>query len=108
MGTQRVQIKGVLPWLVRSAYHASTGDFCFALAALVSPVQNMFFLTVHYFNSFVLITQAAVLGRLSISTYVSLVKTCFTFIIFKMKLALQHNKTTLFVVLILTDLLLTH
>jgi hypothetical protein len=42
-----------------------------ALAALSSPVQNNFFLTVHYFNFFVLIAQqarqAAVLGRLSLS-----------------------------------------
>ncbi len=28
-------------------------DFCVALAALVGPVQNIFFLTVHNFNSFV-------------------------------------------------------
>jgi hypothetical protein len=42
-----------------------------ALAALVGPVQNVFFLTVHYFNAFVLAAQqagqAAVLGRLSLS-----------------------------------------
>jgi hypothetical protein len=49
----------------------STRDFCPALAALVGPVQNIFFLTVHYFNSFVPITQqagqAAVLDRLYVS-----------------------------------------
>ncbi len=59
MGTQRVQMKGVLPWLIRWA------------CRLVEPVQNTFFLTVHYFNSFVPIAQqagqAAVLGRLSLS-----------------------------------------
>ncbi len=49
MGTQRVQKKGVLPWLVRWALHAGTRDFCPALAALVRPVQNIFFLAVHYF-----------------------------------------------------------
>ncbi len=39
--------KGVLPWLVRWACRAGTRDFCPALAALVSTVQNIF--TVHYF-----------------------------------------------------------
>ncbi len=37
------------------------------LAALVSPVQNFFSLTVHYFNSFVTIAQAVVQGRLSLN-----------------------------------------
>ncbi len=32
---------------------AGTGDFCSALAALVGPVQNVCFLTIHYFNAFV-------------------------------------------------------
>jgi hypothetical protein len=41
MGTQRVQMKGILPWLVRWARHAGTRDFSPALAALVSPVQNI-------------------------------------------------------------------
>ncbi len=67
MRTQRVQIKGVLRWLVR---WAGTRDFCPALAALVGTVQNIFFLTVHYFNLFVPIAQqpgqAVVLGRLSL------------------------------------------
>jgi hypothetical protein len=75
MGTQRVQMKGVLPLLVCWACRAGTRDFCSALAALVSTVQNIFFLTVHYFNYFVPIAQhagqAAVLGRLSLSTHVS-------------------------------------
>jgi hypothetical protein len=44
METQRVQIS-----LVGSC-RASTRDFCSALAALVGPVLNIFFLTVHYFN----------------------------------------------------------
>jgi hypothetical protein len=46
-------------------------SFCSALAALVGPVQNIFFLTIHYFNSFVPIAQQAgrpaVRGRLSVS-----------------------------------------
>ncbi len=71
MRTQRVQIKGVLPWLVRWACRNGTRDFCSALAALVGPVQNIFFLSVHYFNSFVPIAQQAgqevVLGRLYLS-----------------------------------------
>ncbi len=57
MGTQRVQMKEALPWLVRWACHDGTRDFCPALAALVGPVQNIFFLTVHYFNSFVTILE---------------------------------------------------
>ncbi len=73
MGTQRIQMKGVLPWLVHWACRGGTRDFltfCPALAALVSPVQNNFFLIVRYFNSYVPIAQqvgqAAVLGRLSL------------------------------------------
>jgi hypothetical protein len=34
---------GVLPWLVHRARCAGTRDFCPALAALVSPVQNILF-----------------------------------------------------------------
>jgi hypothetical protein len=47
-----------------------TRDFCSAFAALVGLVHNIFFFVVHYFNSFIPITQqagqAAVLGRLSL------------------------------------------
>ncbi len=43
MGIQRVQMKGVLPWLVRWAHRAGTLNFCHALAALMGPVQNIFF-----------------------------------------------------------------
>ncbi len=57
----------VLPWLDHWACPAGTRGFCSALAAIVGPVQNTFFLTVHYFNSFVPIGQqagqATVLGR---------------------------------------------
>jgi hypothetical protein len=59
MGTQRLQMKGVLPWLVCGA----------ALAAPVSPVQNTIF-PVHFFTLLVPIAQqpgqAVVLGRLSL------------------------------------------
>jgi hypothetical protein len=60
-------MKGVLSWLVRSGLsgHGS------ALAALVGKVQNIFFLSIHYINSFVPIPQqvgqATVLGHLSVS-----------------------------------------
>jgi hypothetical protein len=46
MGTQRVQIKGVLPcW----SCGAGTRDFYPAVAALLGPVQSIFFLALHYF-----------------------------------------------------------
>ncbi len=65
-----------LSLLVCWACRAVTSDFCSALAALVGLVQNIFFLTVHYFDSSVLLStrkagQAAVLGRLSFSVCVS-------------------------------------
>jgi hypothetical protein len=58
METQGEHIKGVLPWLVRCAHRASTRDFCPALAALVSSVQNIFSYG-HYFTSFVPVAQQA-------------------------------------------------
>ncbi len=58
-------MKGVLPWLVRRACRAGPRD-------LVSPVQNVFFLTLHYFNSFVQKAgQAAVQGHLGLLECVS-------------------------------------
>jgi hypothetical protein len=44
MGTQRVQMKGILPWLVPWAHHAGTVQEIFypALDALVSSVQKCF------------------------------------------------------------------
>ncbi len=65
-------MNGVLPWLLHWSCRAGTRDFCSALASLVSPVQNIFFLTAHYFNSFYVpiaqqAGQAAVLGRLSLN-----------------------------------------
>jgi hypothetical protein len=63
MVTQRVQMKWVLPWLVRWSFRASTGDFCIVLAALVGPVQNIFFLTVLYIISIPLSPSPSKLGR---------------------------------------------
>jgi len=64
-------MRGVLPWLVRWTCRTGTRDFCPALAALVGPVENIYFLTVRYFNFCVPIAQqarqAAVLDRLSLS-----------------------------------------
>jgi hypothetical protein len=54
-------MKGILSWLVRWALHASTEDFYPALAALVSPVQNIFNLCVPIAQQ---PGQAVVQGRL--------------------------------------------
>jgi hypothetical protein len=43
MVTQRVQMKGIFPWLVRWACRAVTRDFCSALTALVGPVRTKYF-----------------------------------------------------------------
>ncbi len=52
----KYQWKGsFLLWFVR----AGTSDFCSALAALVGPVQNIFFLTLHYYSSLDPIAQQA-------------------------------------------------
>jgi hypothetical protein len=49
---------------------AGTKDFYPALAALVGPVENIFFLTAYYFNIFIPIAQqpgqAVMPGRLSL------------------------------------------
>ncbi len=52
MGTHGVQMKGVIPWLIRLARRADKKYFYPDLAALVSPVQNIFFphLTLFRFN----------------------------------------------------------
>jgi len=52
MGTQRVQMEWVLTWLVRWAFRAGTRDFYSALAAMVSPIQNILFLTLDYIFQF--------------------------------------------------------
>jgi hypothetical protein len=71
MGTQRGQIIGFLPWLVRWTSRAGKIDFCPAFVVLVSPVRGIIFLTVHFFTLFVLIAQqpgqAGLLGRLSLA-----------------------------------------
>jgi hypothetical protein len=89
MGTQREQMKGVLPWMVCWASRAGTSkrNFCSALAVLVGPIHNTVFLTIHYFNHCVPIAQqtgqAAVLGRLSLimRLYIWLVRTLRSFFI---------------------------
>ncbi len=64
-------MKEVLPWLVRWARRARTREFCPALDALVIQVQNIIFLSVHYFNLCVPMAQqpgqAVVQGRLSLN-----------------------------------------
>jgi hypothetical protein len=71
MGTQRVKMKEVIPWMVRWASRAGKRDFLFCLGCSSQPVQNIFFLNAHYFNAFFPIVQqagqAAVLARLSLS-----------------------------------------
>jgi hypothetical protein len=41
MGTLGVHLKEVIPWLVSWSRRAGTIEFCPALTALVSPVQNI-------------------------------------------------------------------
>ncbi len=60
-GDSRVQMKGVLPWLVCWACRAGIRDFCSAPVALVGPVQNMFFSP--YTVSIPLSTSPSKLGR---------------------------------------------
>jgi hypothetical protein len=73
MGTQRVQMKGVLPWLVRLAWFACTRDILFCLGCSSRPSKKYFFplRTQQDLTSFVPIAhqagQAVVLGRLSLS-----------------------------------------
>jgi hypothetical protein len=59
-------MKGVL----RRASRAGTRDFRPALAALVGPVQDIIFLTVHYFTSSVPIAQQA--GQAVVHRHLSL------------------------------------
>jgi hypothetical protein len=58
--------------VVHWASHAGTRDFCSALAALVS-IQNILFLSLFHFISFVIIAQqagqAAVLGQIFSGPY---------------------------------------
>jgi hypothetical protein len=61
MGTQRVQMKRGLLWLVPWACNATTRDFCSALAALVGPVQILF--SSLYTYSILLPPSTSKLGR---------------------------------------------
>jgi hypothetical protein len=74
MGTYGVKRKVVLPWLVHWARRAGTKDFYSALDALVSPLQNIFFLTPHTFSFYVSsslsnLGRPVVPGRLSLNMY---------------------------------------
>ncbi len=68
--TVETEVNGYFLGLVRWSRGDGTIDFCPALAGLVSPVQNIIFLTVHFFTLLVPIAQqpgqAGVLGRLSL------------------------------------------
>ncbi len=59
---------------------SSTRDFCPALAAVVGPVKNISFLTLHYFTSFVPIAQQA--GQAVVPRRLSL-NMCLWFTLFK-------------------------
>jgi hypothetical protein len=73
MGSFGAQLNGVLPGLVRWACRTGTRDFYPSLAALDSPVQNIFFRTgiAHFFTSWFpfaqLPGQEVVQGRLSLN-----------------------------------------
>jgi hypothetical protein len=62
-------MKGVIPWLCRWARCAGTRDFCSALAALVSPVQNIlsspYTISLHFVPTVQQAGQAVVPRRLS-------------------------------------------
>jgi hypothetical protein len=98
MGTQRVQMEGVLPWMVCWASRAgtSTRNFCSALAVLVGPIHNTVFLTIHYFNHCVPIAQqagqAAVLGRLSLIMRLYMAGTHFTFLFYSSFLSVTQQE----------------
>jgi hypothetical protein len=67
-------MKGALPWLVRWSRRAGTVQLFFVLPWLLELAYGtiFFFLTAHYFNSFIPIARqaglAVVLGRLSLSS----------------------------------------
>jgi hypothetical protein len=67
LGAHRVQMKGVLPWLVCWACRADTRDFLCLGCSSRPAVQNMFFPTRIIFAPIARQAgQAAVLGRLSL------------------------------------------
>ncbi len=75
-GLWRLKVSKFLGWFVGLVVPVQEISVL-PLAALVDQVQNIFFLTGDYFNSFVPIAQqagqAAALGRLSHSMHVTLV-----------------------------------
>jgi hypothetical protein len=72
METYGVQMKGILPCLVRWACRAGTRDFLSCLGCSSQPVKNVFSLTAHYLLFYVFHIaqqsgQAVVPGHLSLS-----------------------------------------
>ena len=73
MGTQRVQMKGVLPWLVRFVgLVVPVEEILSSIGCSGQPGTKYFFLIVHYFNLCVPIDQQpwqgeVVQGRLSLN-----------------------------------------
>jgi hypothetical protein len=63
----RLQMNGVIPWLVRWARRAGTIEFYPASAALVSPVQNIFFSSIYVSPIAQQPGKAVVQGRLSLN-----------------------------------------
>ncbi len=62
MGTQRVQIKGILPWLVRWACRAGTRDFWYCLGCSSRPSTKLVFSSM-YTISIPLSPSPSKLGR---------------------------------------------
>jgi hypothetical protein len=62
-GDSKSTMKGVLPWLIYWVCRAGIRVFRYALVALVGPVQNIFFLTVH--STIPLSPSPSYLGRQS-------------------------------------------
>jgi hypothetical protein len=75
MGTQRVQVKGVFPCLVWFVGLFMPVQEIFPYTAR-GPVQTNFFLTLHYFNSFITIAQQAALikKKIEFSSYILMYK----------------------------------
>jgi hypothetical protein len=73
METQGIHIKEVLSWFFCWARRAAALVFCSALAALVSPVQDISYLTAPFFTFLIPIAlqpwQSVVQGRLSLCLF---------------------------------------
>ncbi len=101
MVTQRVKMKSVLPWLVPWALHVGTRDFCPALAALVSPEQNIFSSPDTILIHFVPIAQQAgqevVQGRLSLNVCLCLCS-IFAFVLYYLqsRISFQRSGSSIF------------